>query len=83
MKTAALALALASTAFGQSLTEVLSSNPSLSNLTGLIEPYQDQFSGLSNITLLAPNNDAIAAFLNSSTGAAVATQPALVQAILS
>jgi len=82
MKTAALALALASTVLGQSLTEVLSGNPDLSSLTGLLQPYASSFSNLTNITLLAPNNNAIGAFLNSSTGAAVTTQPDLVQAIL-
>lgn len=82
MKTAAVALALASTVLGQSLTEVLSSSPQLTNLTNLLQPYADSFAGLQNITLLAPDNDAIGAFLNSSTGAAVATQPDLVQAIL-
>lgn len=82
MKTAALALALASTALGQSLTEVLSSNPQLSNLTNLLQPFADQFSNLTNITLLAPDNTAISTFLNTSTGAAVTSQPDLVQAIL-
>lgn len=82
MKTAAIALALASTAVGQSLTEVLSSSPQLSNLTTLLQPYADQFSNLTNITLLAPDNNAISTFLNTTTGAAVASQPNLVQAIL-
>jgi len=92
MKTAILALALATAAFGQednstnsssmSLTAVLGANPQLSSLLGLLQPYQQNFASLNNITLLAPNNDAISQFLNSSTGAAVGTQPALVQAIL-
>ena len=83
MKYTGIALALASTALGQSLTEVLNSTAELSNLTGLIQPYAQQFASLTNITLLAPNNAAISTFLNSSTGAAVATNPDLVQAILS
>lgn len=82
MKTAALALALASTAFGQSLTDVLASSPQLSSLSGLLKPYLSSFSNLTNITLLAPDNNAISTFTNSSTGAALATQPTLVQAIL-
>jgi uncharacterized surface protein with fasciclin (FAS1) repeats len=36
----------------------------------------------SNITILAPNNEALATFLNSSTGEAAATNPALVTALL-
>lgn len=83
MKTAGFALALAATAYGQSLTEVLGANPDLSNLTTLLGNNAQQFAQLQNITLLAPNNEAISAFLNSSTGAAVGTEPNLVQAILS
>lgn len=83
MKIAALALALATSAFGQSLTDVLSSNPQLSNLTNLVQPYASQFSSLQNITLLAPNNDAIGALANTSIFASLATNPRLVQAILS
>lgn len=83
MKTAALALALASTAFGQSLTEVLSSRPELSSLTGLLQQQPGSFANLTNVTLLAPDNNAISAFLNTSAGSAVTTQPELVQAILS
>jgi uncharacterized surface protein with fasciclin (FAS1) repeats len=36
----------------------------------------------SNITILAPNNEALATFLNSSTGEAAATNPGLVTALL-
>lgn len=83
MKTAALALALAATAYSQNLTQALGSQPDLTNLTTFLGPYLGQFAGLSNITLLAPNNDALTEFLNSSTAGAIATEPALVQAILS
>lgn len=83
MKTAALTLALAATAYSQNLTAALAGNPQLSNLTTFFAPYTGQLEGLSNITLLAPNNAAFSAFLNSSTGAALATQPDLIQAILS
>jgi len=91
MKAAVLALALTSTCLGQSettnsssmsLSAVLAANPQLSSLTDLIQPFAQQFSSLNNITLLAPNNDAISEFLNTSTGAALDTQPNLVQAIL-
>ncbi|KAK5090412.1 hypothetical protein LTS08_002687 [Lithohypha guttulata] len=84
MKYAGLVLAVASTAFGQSLIEVLGGRPELSQLTGLLNSsgLAGDLSSLTNNTLLAPNNAAIGAFLNSSTGAAVATDSALVQAIL-
>lgn len=83
MKFAALALVLASTAFGQSLVDVLNSTSQLSSLSSLIGPYAQQFANLTNVTLLAPDNSAINAFLNSSTGSQLATQPNLVQAVLS
>lgn len=66
----------------QNLTQALASNPDLSNLTTYFEPYLGQLAGLSNITLLAPNNAAFTEFLNSSAADALVTQPDLVQAIL-
>lgn len=85
MKTSAVALALAATAYGQnaSLVDTLGSIPQLSNLSTYFQPYARQFANLTNITLLAPNNDAITEFLNSSTGAALGTDQNLLQAILS
>lgn len=85
MRAAALALAFASSALAQSLTEVLSSNPDLSNLTQLINSSQnaDTLSQLSNITLLAPNNAAISEFLASPAAANFASSPSLVSAVLS
>lgn len=66
----------ASAVAGQSLTEVLTSQPSLSNLTTYLSLYPTflgELGSMSNITLLAPSNMAFASALNSSTGAALAT----------
>ena len=83
-----LALAsFASAAAGQSLTEALQSEPSLSNLTtylGLFPNFASQLGEMSNITLLAPSNTAFAAALNSSTGAAIqANNTGLIEAVFS
>lgn len=64
------------------LTTALNSIPDLTNFTVFLEPYLSQLNGLTNFTLLAPNNNAFSEFLNSSAGAAVSTQPALLQALL-
>lgn len=87
MKTSILALALAATAYSQnstnsSLLTTLASIPQLSNLTTFFQPYEAALAGRTNITLLAPNNAAFSAFLNSSTGAALGSDAALVAAIL-
>jgi uncharacterized surface protein with fasciclin (FAS1) repeats len=86
-KTLAFA-AFAATATAQSggLVETLSNVTELSNLTtylGLFPDLVSQLSQLQNVTLLAPNNDAFATFLNSSAGAALAeNNTALIQAVL-
>lgn len=84
MKLSFFALAFASSAYGQSLVEVLSAQPELSQLTSLLNSsgLATNVSALTNNTLLAPNNAAISAFLNSSTAGALTTDPGLVQAIL-
>jgi len=82
MKFAALTLALASTAFGQSLIQVINSTSQLSGLSSIIGPYEQQFANLTNVTLLAPDNSAVNAFLNSSTAGALSQQASLAQAIL-
>ena len=67
---------LASVAAGQTLTDALADQPSLSNLTTYLNVYPDllsQLDGMDNITVLAPNNQAFAAATNSETGAAFAT----------
>jgi uncharacterized surface protein with fasciclin (FAS1) repeats len=69
----------------QSLTDALGSLPQLSNLTTFLGLYPDlvsQLSGATNITILAPNNAAFAALLNTTAGAAAANDTELVQAIL-
>jgi uncharacterized surface protein with fasciclin (FAS1) repeats len=71
--------ALAGLALGQGqappdLVTALGGLPQLSNLTSYLSAFPDfvgQLSQLTNITLLAPNNAAFAALLNSSAGAAL------------
>jgi len=77
--------ALAAMASAQSLSDALGSqNASLSTLIGLLgsQPALVSTLGtLSNITILAPNNAALAKFLNSSPAAA-ASMPDAVTALL-
>lgn len=82
--------ALAGVVLGQEvpdLTTALGSYPQLANLTTYLSAYPDfvsQLGSLQNITLLAPNNDAFAALLNSSAGAALTGGDAeLIQGIFS
>ena len=82
--------ALVGTAFGQTgqdLTTALGSLPQLSNLTSYLSAFPDfvsQLSQLTNITLLAPNNQAFAELLNSSAGAAITNgDQAQIQALFS
>ncbi|KAJ9627560.1 uncharacterized protein PV06_05900 [Exophiala oligosperma] len=79
--------ALAGTAVSQQLTSVLQNATELSNLTtylGLFPDFTQTLSGLQNITLLAPNNQAFAKFLNSSAGAALAqNDTSMIQAVFS
>ncbi|KAK0114706.1 hypothetical protein ONS95_014191 [Cadophora gregata] len=73
-------------AAAQSLTDVLAANNStLSSLTSLISANPSLLEALGsaqNITILAPSNDALAGFLNSTAGAAAATDPGAVAALL-
>ncbi|KAL1845418.1 hypothetical protein Daus18300_014540 [Diaporthe australafricana] len=79
-------LGLTSLVSAQSLTDVIGQTPDLSQLGTLLGQYPDlaqTLGGLSNITVLAPNNAALSALLNdSATTAAVAADPGLVPAIL-
>ncbi len=81
-----LPAALAAMASAQSLTDALGSqNASLSTLIGLLgtQPALVSTLGtLSNITILAPNNAALAKFLNSSSAMAAASMPDVVAALL-
>merc|ERR1711977_381806 len=91
MQLKALAIAaFAATAYAQEsggLVQALSNVTELSNLTSYLNLFPDfvqQLSQLSNVTLLAPSNDAFAEFLNSSAGSALANNDeALIQGILS
>lgn len=78
------ALSFAGIVSGQSLTDLIGQNQDLSQLGTLLGQYPDlaqQLGGLSNITVLAPNNAALSALLNdSSVTAAVAADPGLVPA---
>lgn len=61
---------LVAAAAGQDLTQILMSQPSLSNLTTYLQLYPNilsELSSMSNITVLAPSNQAFMAALNSST----------------
>jgi len=81
-----LPLAMGAAVSAQSLTEALAANNgSLSILTSLLsaQPQLVQSLGSArNITILAPNNAALAAFTNSSAGLAAAANPAAVAALL-
>jgi len=77
---------LLATAGAQSLTDVLAGNADLSQLAALIKAQPalaSSLSGASNITVLAPSNNAISALLNSSAGAGLSSNPDLVAAVLS
>jgi uncharacterized surface protein with fasciclin (FAS1) repeats len=86
MQTKFLALAaLASTACAQSLTELLSNTTQLSNLTtylGLFPQLSQTLSQLTNVTILAPSNDAFMALMNTSAGMAAINDTNLVEALL-
>lgn len=79
-------ITFASYALAQSLFEVLASHPNLSSLGPLLTNSAiinaSALSSATNITFLAPDNDAIGLFANSSAGAALDSDPQLVQAIL-
>ncbi|KAL2063947.1 hypothetical protein VTL71DRAFT_4441 [Oculimacula yallundae] len=81
-----LPAALLAGASAQSLTDVLAANnASLSTLTSLLTSMPELVEALSqaqNITILAPSNDALASFLNSTAGASAATDPGAVAALL-
>src|SRR5258706_1529220 len=66
--------ALAGAALGQDLVTLLQETRELSNLTTYLSLFPDlvgQLSAAQNITILAPNNEAFATFLNSSAGEAL------------
>jgi hypothetical protein len=76
--------ALISAVSAQSLTEALSSNNQTSQLAALVGTLPDVQSSLGsaqNITLLAPSNNALSAFLNSTVGAALGSNTDAVAAL--
>lgn len=78
-------LALASLASAQTLQQALGAqNASLSTLISLLNStgLSSQLDSLSNVTLLAPSNDAIAALLNTTGAAATLADPSALSALL-
>lgn len=78
------ALVSAASAQGQGLAATLAGNQQTSQLAGLLGTLPgitEQLSSLTNITLLAPSNAALAALLNSSAGAGLTSNPGLLQAV--
>ena len=77
--------ALAGVVYSQSLTELLSSTDELSSLADLIGDAPEIAASLAdatNITLLAPSNQAIEALLSGPLADAVTSTPGLLQAVL-
>jgi uncharacterized surface protein with fasciclin (FAS1) repeats len=82
-----LLAALASLAYAQdtpTLTDALASSPELSTLASTVQLFPDlvsQLSAASNITILAPNNDAFTELF--AAGTVQASDTNLIQAVLS
>ena len=80
--------ALAATASAQmmSLNQTLASTPDLSNLTSYLSLFPQvmtQLSSAQNITILAPSNEAFAAYMNSSAASAIQANDTMgIQALL-
>jgi uncharacterized surface protein with fasciclin (FAS1) repeats len=66
------------------LNSTITGIPALSQLSSLLKSQPailSQLAGLKNVTVLAPSNNAIAALLNSTQGASLASNPALLGAL--
>lgn len=77
---------LASAQAQQGLNETLAANNQTSALVSLLGQFPSvaqALNGASNITILAPSNDALAKLLNGSAGLSLASDSAAVQALLS
>ena len=75
---------LAATTSAQSLTQALSRQPQLSNLTTYLNLFPrlvSELESLSNITLLAPNNQAFGALLGNNSN--IASNTGLIEALFS
>jgi transforming growth factor-beta-induced protein len=71
--------------FAQSITSVLASNAELSSLNGQVNRlphFSAYLDGLTDITFLAPSNDALASFFSSATGKAASQDSTMMEAIL-
>jgi uncharacterized surface protein with fasciclin (FAS1) repeats len=80
MKVSKLSVAavLPAAAMAQNITQVLANTTDLSSLNALISSYPTiatTIAGLSNVTILAPSNEALSAFTNSSAFQAIASSP--------
>lgn len=79
-------VSLVSAAAAQSLTEAIGSNPDLSALGGLVgslpQEVQQVLGSASNITVLAPNNDAITKLLASPAGLSLGNNTDAIAAVL-
>jgi hypothetical protein len=74
-----------STIFGQNITSVLASNGELSSLNDQVKKlphFNVYLDGLTQITFLAPSNDALATFFSSTMGQAASQDAKLLEAIL-
>ena len=62
----------------QNLTQLLANTTQLSSLTALLSSYPgvaNSLANITNVTLLAPSNDALAKFTNSTAFQALASSP--------
>ena len=74
-----------STLSAQSITSVLASNAQLSSLLDHVKNlpnFSAYLDGLTDVTFLAPSNDALTSFFSGATGTAASQDQALLQAIL-
>lgn len=86
LKLLSLASLLSVVVSAQNLTSVLTSDPQLSNLTTYVQLFPavlQQLSQATNITILAPSNEAFSNLLSSPAGTALqANDTAAIQALL-
>ncbi len=76
---------LASTVVGSSLTTVLTSYAELASLNaqlGQLPIFTAFLENLTDVTILAPSNDALATFFSSPAGIAASNNPAALEAVL-
>ena len=86
MLSVSLSLAcLATTALASSLTDVLTSYGELTSLNaqlGKLPIFMNFLENLTDVTILAPSNEALAAFFSSPAGIAASNDPVLLEAVL-